>query len=279
MDLRLRDDVVLISGASGGIGRATASLLAAEGARLALVAGRRRDELAAWVDGQSWSEQAACLAADVADPGSVESAFVAAHEHFGRVDHAIVNAGIWPSADVPLVDLTDDRLRSVIDVCLLGAAWTARSFLRGLRDVGYGRTQPTLTFVGSTAARFGEAGHAEYAAAKAGLRGLTLTLKNEIVALAPAGRVNLVEPGWTATELVTDELDAPGNVSRAVATRALAQVARASDIAQAIVMLTSPLSRHVTGEFLTVSGGMEGRLLRDPASVDEDRIRAEARDD
>jgi NAD(P)-dependent dehydrogenase (short-subunit alcohol dehydrogenase family) len=128
--------------------------------------------------------------------------------------------------------------------------------------------------IGSTAAKFGEEGHADYAASKAGLvYGLTRTLKNEIVRLVPAGRVNCVCPGWTLTRMTEDALRSHDNVVPAMQTRAITRVARPEEIASAVVFLSSPtLAGHITGEVITISGGMEGRLLHprdkiDPSSV------------
>ena len=91
--------------------------------------------------------------------------------------------------------------------------------------------------------------------------GMLPTLKNEIVRVAPVGRVNLVAPGWTVTPMTEGELTQE-TVDRVTATMALRKVATAEDVARAIVYLCSPLaSGHVTGQVITVAGGMEGRLL------------------
>ncbi|MFN7973861.1 MAG: SDR family oxidoreductase [Acidobacteriota bacterium] len=116
----------------------------------------------------------------------------------GGVDVCVANAGIWPptrssppARDDPL------RIQEVIQVNLLGAIYTARAFLRQVESTA--RRGSALVLVGSTAGRFGEAGHTEYAVSKgAGLRGPdALVYKNEVVAIDPGGRCNLVEPGWT----------------------------------------------------------------------------------
>jgi 3-oxoacyl-[acyl-carrier protein] reductase len=119
-----------------------------------------------------------------------------------------------------------------------------------------------LVLVGSTAGRFGEAGHADYASAKAAIQvGLLLSLKNEIVRVAPRGRVNAVAPGWTYSPMTRGALD-EALVERSTRTMALRKVAVADDIARAIVVLASDeLSGHVTGELVTVAGGMEGRTI------------------
>ena len=120
-----------------------------------------------------------------------------------------------------------------------------------------------VLFIGSTSGRFGERGHAEYSASKSALRGLTLSLKNEIVDLDPRGRVNLVEPGWTVTEMTKDALKDDAMLARSLATMPLKRVATPDDIADAVLWLSSPRARHVSGEVVTVAGGMEGRLLHE----------------
>jgi len=116
--------------------------------------------------------------------------------------------------------------------------------------------------VGSTAGRFGEAGHADYAAAKSAIQvGLLLSLKNEIVRIGANGRVNAVAPGWTYSPMTRGRLD-PELVERITRTMALRKVATADDIARAVVVLASDeLSGHVSGELITVAGGMEGRTV------------------
>ena len=104
------------------------------------------------------------------------------------------------------------------------------------------------------------------AAAKSALQGgLLLSLKNEIVRIAPNGRVNAVAPGWTYSPMTRGELD-PELVARLTRTMALRKVAVAEDVARAVVVLASDeLSGHVTGELVTVAGGMEGRTVHELA--------------
>jgi 3-oxoacyl-[acyl-carrier protein] reductase len=281
MDLALADKVVFITGASGGIGRALAEEFAAEGCRLVLHGHARGGELEAWLAERPFADRALAVRADVADPAQVDAAMAAAVARFGRVDVCVPNAGVWVPPPLPLHELPVERVRHTLDVNLLGALWTARAFLAALarsgpRADGHGAS---LTFLGSTAGRFGEAGHAEYAAAKAGLHGLMLSLKNEIVRLDPFGRVNLVQPGWTVTHMARPALEEPGVIGRVVATMPLRQLGRARDVARAIVVLSSPAaSRHVSGEALTVAGGMEGRLQWTAADVDENAVRRRARE-
>ena len=117
--------------------------------------------------------------------------------------------------------------------------------------------------IGSTAGLFGEAGHADYAAAKSAIvHGLLLSLKNEIVRIAPLGRVNVVCPGWTESPMTRTTLTDPELVARVTRTMPLRKVAQPEDVARQVVVLASDeLSGHVTGQVVTVAGGMEGRLL------------------
>ncbi len=277
MDLGLESSVVFLTGASGGIGRAVAETFAEAGARLALQGHRQFEDLERWVAEQSWREQVQLVKADVTQPKALEAAFDRVAEHWGRIDVAIANAGVWPPEELLLDEIDEQRLRAVIDVNLFGAVWTARAFMRALKRSGP-RTDgkgACLLFTGSTAGRFGELGHADYAVSKAGLEGLVRTLKNEIVRLDPFARVNMVEPGWTVTSMARPALQKDENIQRVLATLPLDQLARAKDIARTFLYLASPvLARHVTGQTLTVAGGMEGRLLRSPDDVNVDVVRA-----
>jgi 3-oxoacyl-[acyl-carrier protein] reductase len=282
VDLALSDKVVLVTGASGGIGRALAEAFAAEGSRLVLHGHAQADALQTWLAAQTWKDRALVVRGDVRDPDAMASAVAEGRAQFGRLDACVANAGAWTPPDLPLHEAPVDRLRDGIAVNLLGSMWTARAFLAALaedgpRADGHGAS---LVFTGSTAGRFGERGHAEYAAAKAGLVGLMLSLKNEIVALDPFGRVNVVEPGWTVTHMARPALEQPGVIARALATMPVRRLGLAEDIARTVVWLCSPTAaRHVSGQALTVAGGMEGRQLWEPADVDEDAVRRRARGD
>lgn len=277
MESGLEGKVVFVTGASGGIGRAVTDAFAAEGALLALQGHRRFDELERRTAERPFAERALCLCADVADPRAMEGAMASARERFGRVDVCIANAGVWPPEETLVPDLDPERVREVVGVNLMGAFWTARAFLAelarsGPRPDGHGAS---IVFTGSTAGRFGELGHADYAVSKAGLYGLVRTLKNEIVRLDPYGRVNMVEPGWTVTEMARAALEDDGAVTRVVRTMPLRQLGRASDVARTIAFLASPrLARHVSGQVITAAGGMEGRLLWNEESVDVEEIRS-----
>jgi 3-oxoacyl-[acyl-carrier protein] reductase len=253
MELGLEGTTALVTGGAGGIGAATVRALAGEGARVAVHYHSSRDkaeQLAAEIDGVA-------LQADLRDEGDADALVPAAVEQLGRLDACVANAGTWDPEDVPLAEMSLDRWRDTVESNLTATFLTARAYLRHVADAGEG----SLVLVGSTSGIFGESGHGDYSSVKAALHGLLPTLKNEIVRVAPAGRVNLVAPGWTVTPMTEGELTQE-TVDRVTATMALRKVATADDIARAIAFLCSPLaSGHVTGQVITVAGGMEGRLL------------------
>jgi 3-oxoacyl-[acyl-carrier protein] reductase len=276
MDLELKDKTVFITGASGGIGRALSIAFASEGAKLALTGNGAIDDLRTWIKSQPRAKDMLAMACDTTDPAQVDAAMEQARARFGRVDACIANAGRWTPEFALAHRASPQRIRENVEVNLLGSMWTARAFMTALeksgpRQDGIGAV---LVFIGSTAGRFGEKGHAEYSAGKAGLYGLVRSLKNEIVELDPFARVNMIEPGWTVTHMARAALQQPGVIAKVVRTMPLRQLARAEDIAKAALFLCSPAaSRHVSGEVVTVAGGMEGRTQWETGDVDEDAIR------
>src|ERR671932_810957 len=122
-----------------------------------------------------------------------------------------------------------DRWEATLRANLTATFLTARAFLREIERNGHGN----LVLIGSTAGLFGEAGHADYAAAKSAIvHGLLLSLKNEIVRIAPHGRVNAVCPGWTESPMTRSSLDDPGLVGRITRTMPLRKVATPEDVAR-----------------------------------------------
>ena len=252
----LRGKRVLVTGASGGIGSACARAFAAEGARVALHfhLGRERGEALAGELGG-----VLLLGADLTREDEVDDLFTQAVAALGGLDVCAAVAGKWPEEDIPVWQLPLARWEETVRGNLTLAYLTARAFLREVEQTGHGN----LVLIGSTAGLFGEAGHADYAAAKSALaHGFLLSLKNEIVRIAPLGRVNAVCPGWTESPMTRSTLTDPGLVRRVTQTMALRKVARPEDVARQVVVLASDeLSGHLTGQVLTVAGGMEGRVV------------------
>jgi 3-oxoacyl-[acyl-carrier protein] reductase len=257
MDTGLAGKGVVVTGASGGIGAACARLFAAEGAKV-LVHYHRGEERAAALAAELGGAPVA--QADLTVEADVDRLFATAREALGSVDACAAVAGVWPSEDLPVWELPLERWEETIRQNLTATFLTARAFLREVARSGHG----SLVLVGSTAGRFGEAGHADYAAAKSALQvGLLLSLKNEVARIAPRARVNAVAPGWTESPMTRGLVDDEA-VRRISRTMALRKVAQPEDVAAQVVALASDvLSGHVSGQLVTVAGGMEGRVVHD----------------
>jgi 3-oxoacyl-[acyl-carrier protein] reductase len=196
--------------------------------------------------------------ADLTSEDDVARLFDEARSALGGIDVCVQVQGVWPREDVPVWSLPLERWEDTLRTNLTATFLVAREFLREVERSGHG----SLVLVGSTAGVFGEAGHADYAAAKSAiLGGLLLSLKNEIVRVAPLGRVNAVAPGWTESPMTRGLVD-PERVASVSRTMALRKVAQPEDVARQVVVLASDtLSGHVTGQVVVVAGGMEGRTI------------------
>jgi len=270
MDAQLAGKVVLITGASGGIGSAMVRRFAAEGASV-VVHYRTGQERAMRLVRETGSG-AFAVRGDLTREGDVKRVFAAAVKRFGRVDTLVVNAGSWAPESEGIDSISLRRWRRTVDSVLTSAFLSLREFARLVRKQQRGNA----VLIASTAGVFGEAGQADYAAAKAAMAyGLVRTLKNEFARLAPhtvdycGGRVNVICPGWTVVPRNEARLGDAAVVRRVTATMALPQIGRPDDMAHAAVFLASDtLARHVTGQTLVVAGGMEGRLLWSGDEVD-----------
>jgi 3-oxoacyl-[acyl-carrier protein] reductase len=271
MNCDLAGKVVLITGASGGIGSAIAHKFAADGAKLALHYLRGRAQIEALRRELNQSEFLT-IQADLTKEPHVKRLFTKTVEHFGRIDTLIANAGSWVTADVPIDQMSLRQWQQTLDGVLTTTFLTVREFFRIVAK----QKQGNAVLISSTAGVFGEAGHADYSAGKAAIAyGLTRTLKNEIARLAPhtrdycGGRLNCICPGWTIVPRNQAKLRDAAMIKRVTATMALPQIARPDDIAHAALFLSSDtLARHITGQTLVIAGGMEGRRLWHADEID-----------
>ncbi len=255
MDTGLRNKGVLVTGASGGIGAACARAFAAESARV-LVHFHGGEERARAVAEEIGGAPVA--QADLRVEADVDRLFDEARAALGSIDVCAAVAGVYPAEDVPVWELSLERWEESLRANLTSTFLTARAFLREVERQGHG----SLVLIGSTAGVFGEAGHADYAAAKSGvLGGLLLSAKNEVARISTTARVNAVAPGWTVSPMTRGLLD-DARVERITRTMPLRKVATAEDVAAQVVVLASDvLSGHVTGQVVVVAGGMEGRVI------------------
>ena len=255
---------MVITGASGGIGAAIARRFAEEGAKLVLHYRSNQANVEALARELKPAESIA-VKADLVKETEVRKLVDRGLKRFGRIDTLIANAGSWESRDVPLHKMTSIQWRDTLDNVLTSTFLTLREFFKIVAIQKRGNA----VLISSTAGVFGEAGHADYAAAKSAMAfGLTRSLKNEIARIAPVtrgycgGRVNCICPGWTIVPRTGERLRDSSVVRRVTSTMALPKLGQPDDVANTAVFLSSDtLAGHVTGETVIVAGGMEGRLL------------------
>ena len=234
----------LVTGASGGIGGAVARALHGQGAAVAL-AGRDERALDALAEALGGARCHA-LTADLAEDGAAEALAAAAEAALGGIDVLVNNAGV--ARDGLFVRLKDEDWREVIAVNLTAGFRLARAALRGMMRARWGRIVSITSIVGQT----GNPGQANYAAAKAGITGMTKSLAAEV-----AGRgvtVNCVAPGFIDTAMTRGLAD---DQAAALAGRIPAgRFGAPEDVAACVVFLASAEAGYVTGQTLSVNGGM-----------------------
>jgi 3-oxoacyl-[acyl-carrier protein] reductase len=242
----LKDKVAVVTGASQGIGRETALALAEAGAKV-VVAARNEEKLAALVQEITGKGgEAFAVKLDVADPEQTKAAFKSIVEKFGKVDILVNNAAI--TRDGLAMRMKADDWDAVLRTNLTGAHLCIQQVLPGMMKARAGR----IINIASVVARMGNAGQANYVAAKAGLIGLTKAIAIEIASRNIT--VNAVAPGFIETPM-TDVLS--DKVKEELKTRIpLGRMGSSRDVAAAIVFLASDEACYITGHVLDVNGGM-----------------------
>ncbi|MEA2070115.1 MAG: SDR family NAD(P)-dependent oxidoreductase [Asgard group archaeon] len=266
MDLELEGKTALVTGASGGIGDATCRLLAQEGVEVIIHYHSNKERAEALAE--EIGKQAMVIQANLSEEKQVLNMFSKIEQKKGRLEILICNAGIWPEEYVEVEKMSFDRWKHTLAIDLDSVFLCCRSFVQQLRKFD-GETA-SIILVGSTSAVFGEAGHADYSAAKAAIAyGLAKSLKNEIINVARLARVNVVSPGWTVSPMTEKFLDDTNGIKHVLKTVPLKKMAQTKDVAHMIVVLASAkASGHISGEIITIAGGMEGRVLHLPDEID-----------
>jgi 3-oxoacyl-[acyl-carrier protein] reductase len=233
----------LVTGASGGIGGAIAKALHARGANVGL-SGTRTEPLEKLK--AELGERAHVLPADLGDPAAIESLLKSADAALGGIDILINNAGL--TRDNLAMRMKDEDWQKVIDVNLTAGFRLARGAMRGMMKKRWGRIIGITSVVGVT----GNPGQANYAAAKAGMIGMSKSLAQEVASRNIT--VNCVAPGFIETQM-TGALndDQKARIMTAIPAGRLGQ---ADEIAAAVVYLASPEAAYVTGQTIHVNGGM-----------------------
>ena len=233
----------LITGASGGIGGAVAAALHEAGAQVTLSGTREAPlrELA-----ERLGDRAHVVTANLGDTAEVEALPKKAAEAMGAVDILVNNAGV--TRDNLFMRMSDAEWAEVLDVNLTSSFRLARGVLRGMMKARWGRIVSITSVVGAT----GNPGQGNYAAAKAGLVGMSKSLAYEVASRGIT--VNCVAPGFIETAM-TDKLN-DEQKARILTQIPAGRMGSADDIAAAVVYLASPAAGYVTGATLHVNGGM-----------------------
>jgi 3-oxoacyl-[acyl-carrier protein] reductase len=240
---RFDDKVVVVTGASRGIGRQIAVAFAAEGAKVACVA---TTEAAAKATADIIGDTARAYACDVSDTPSVEALFSKVIEELGTPAVLVNNAGI--TRDTLILRMKDEDWDRVMAVNLKGAFLCTRTVAKAMMKARYGRIINVSSIVGQT----GQAGQANYAASKAGLFGLTKSVAKEFGSRGIT--CNAIAPGFIETDMTND---LPAEFKEHVAKNAPAgRLGKPSDIAPAILFLASEDAGYITGQTLTIDGGL-----------------------
>jgi 3-oxoacyl-[acyl-carrier protein] reductase len=242
-----RDQIVLVTGGSRGIGRAAAELFAAAGAKVAITYKSRKPEADHFVEEVSRAGgKALALQADFADAGAPAIAVEAVVKEWGRLDILVNNAGL--TRDTLVMRMSEADWDVVLQTNLKAAFLASKAALRPMLKQKYGR----IVNVSSLAGVAGNAGQANYSASKAGLIGLTKALAKEVGSRNIT--VNAVAPGFIETEL-TSGLPAE-LLERARQAAAIPRIGTPADVAPAIVFLASPEAGYITGQVLGIDGGL-----------------------
>jgi len=240
---KLDGKIALVTGASSGIGVGIAEALHAQGAHVVLT-GRREAELNAVAT--ALGERASVMVADLNDPAAPAALVEGIEAAHGRLDILVNNAGF--TRDMLALRMDDEDWNAVLEVDLNAPFRLARAALRGMMKRRSGR----IVSIASIVAVTGNAGQANYAAAKAGLIGMSKSLAQEV---APRGvTINVVAPGFIATPM-TDKLN-EAQRSGLLSRIPLAKMGTPKDVASAVAYLASDEAAWVTGTTIHVNGGM-----------------------
>ena len=240
----LAGEIALVTGASRGIGAAIADALAAHGAVVIGTATTQAgaDAISARLGGQGGAGRVL----DVSVPGAIEALVDAVGSEFGTVSVLVNNAGI--TRDNLLMRMKDEDWQAVIDTNLTSIYRASKAVMRGMMKARRGRIVNIASVIGVT----GNAGQANYAAAKAGIIGFSKSLAKEIGSRGVT--VNVVAPGFIETDMTRD---LPEEAKQAMLGQiALGRLGQAQDIADAVAFLAGPAANYITGETLHVNGGM-----------------------
>ncbi len=249
--MKLKDKIVIVTGADSGIGQATAAVCAREGAHV--VIGYHTDK-----DGAAETERqvksagtrAVVVQVDIGQPASVQDLFARTQETLGTPDVLVANAAIALSG-IPVAELDDATLEQVLRVDLMGPFFCARSFIHARKQAGRGGR---LIFIGSVAGHLPTPESAPYGMAKAGVNSLVRSLSRELT--EDKINVNAIAPGLIATPMTQERLDDPEKRDKSMEKIPWHRPGRPEEIAELALFLAADTGDYVTGQTWTMDGGL-----------------------
>lgn len=255
---------VFITGAAGGIGSQAVREFLSQGCKVTAHDRRHIDR-----PPSTTNETLHIVQGDISNEDSIKTCMKSARDHHGPINILVANAGITDeSHEYPIWEIPLELWQGVYNVNIRGTFLTIKHFLQSAaicqKEIGKELENLAIVVTGSETGKFGQAGHTEYASGKSGLQyGLVRGVKNEIVRLNGKARINAVAPGWVDTPLIEGRLDDPKEMwAEAQATVPLRKIANPEDVACAMAFLASHRAAgHISGECISVDGGMEGRLI------------------
>jgi 3-oxoacyl-[acyl-carrier protein] reductase len=246
--------VALITGGSRGIGAACVRMFAAAGAQVVFNFQRARAEAEKMV--QECGGEACCaVQADLNGTYGARELVAAAVQRFGRIDHLVINHGIWPAEDTPVEQMSEDQWERTMAINLDSVFALIKHAVAQMKAQARAGTEATghIVLISSTAGQRGEAFHCDYAAAKGAMISMTKGLSTE---LAPHQiYVNCVAPGWVYTDMAAPALDDAGIRQRVFGTIPLGRAGTPEEVAAPVLFLCTPHAGFITGEIFNVNGG------------------------
>lgn len=243
----LAGKTAIVTGASRGVGRATAIRLAQAGADVVVNYLSRAERAAEVVEKcREYGVEAFAVQGDVSEWQAAHNIAAETVKKFGKIDLLVLNAGIWEGS--PIEEMSEETWNKVLNTNLKAAWAMSKACVPSMKKQASG----AIVLVSSTAGQRGEANYSNYAASKGGQLSFTKALASE---LCPKIRVNCVAPGWIETAMVRPVFEDAAYKQSVINSIPLKRMATTDDVALSICFLLSDWSRHITGEILNINGG------------------------
>jgi 3-oxoacyl-[acyl-carrier protein] reductase len=253
MKLSLSGKVALITGGSRGIGAAAVRMFVAADAQVAFNYQKAKAPADALVQ-ELGPDKAAAFPCDLTGTDTARELVAATVDRFGRLDILVANHGVWPAADIPVDQMSEEQWHSTVAVNLDSVFSLVKHSVAQMKKQRIpGAPAGHIVLVSSTAGQRGEAFHCDYAATKGAVISMVKGLSTE---LAPEGiYVNCVAPGWVATDMSAPALNDPPTAQAVLSKIPLGRAAKPEEIAAPILFLCTEHAGFITGEIVNVNGG------------------------